>query len=679
MSREKLEALRKRKRLAELRAKKEGAPSTDSQEISQTESAKEGFIQGVTGGLSDEAIAATETGKQVLSDISASFMKNGLTGITEATPNIAETYEKHVAVEREEIEKARQANPLTFMASHVAGTGTSLAATMGLGYAVHGAKFAQSASGVFSGIGLHGFVSGIGHSEEDTIQGVINEGLDTAALGVAGEFAGPLLGGSRKALGEVVEKVVPSQFVKFLGGNIDKMPPSQVAKVQKVLDYQLDGKPIIGLLDSRKQIVEKLSKARQTEHLITSRILDTADDSKVALNAEDMFNEIYEEVIRPEMSSLNPDKRNTAGSVGKWLQGTFFNTTKEITTDPKTGAPLTKTLIANKNLNLKNLNQVKSDIYKKNKDVFTSQDVVLKDEQRLKLKVASLLRDRIEQEIGTKVDVLPPESLKAFQQANATYGALAETSDILEQSLTQDKGKNLISKVVGDGIQKYLGVSTVLASQASAPAAVVGATAMGLRALSQQPFVNKVLAKSADTIAKSIQSNPDKYSKIASRLASSTAISGEHFFDTLVTSAAQVDLMEQPLARSSEEVMRRQDSIITLVSSVNKAAGNQLREAIQNNDTAAIQMIMSGVSEQSKMGMVQPGLGWDGRAVTENDKAAVSSWLQGVKSSRQRMMLTTKFSKDGMIPEEMFAPVVEAPQMRMVAKKKKNKISNPEY
>ena len=242
------------------------------------------------------------------------------------------------------------------MAGHVTGTGASLAATMGLGYAVHGAKFATSASGVLSGIGLHGFVSGIGHSEEDTIQGVVNEGLDTAALSVAGEFAGPLVGGARRAIKGMADSVQPRSFIKFLGGNIDKMPPTQVSKVQRVLNYKLDEKPLVGMFTSRKEIAENIAKARQKEYLITSRILDTADNSKIPLDAEDMFNEIFDEVIRPELSSINPDKIRTASSVGKWLQGTFFNTTKEITTDPKTGNPLTKTLMANKNLTLKSLN-----------------------------------------------------------------------------------------------------------------------------------------------------------------------------------------------------------------------------------------------------------------------------------------------------------------------------------
>jgi len=324
------------------------------------------------------------------------------------------------------------------------------------------------------------------------------------------------------------------------------------------------------------------------------------------------------------------------------------------------------------------LNQVKSDIYKKNKDVFRSLEVEPKAEQRLKLKVANILRDRVEQEIGSKVDVLPPESLKAFQEANKNYGALAEASEILEESLTQDKGKNFITKAMNDGIQRYLGVSTVLASQASAPAAVAGATVMGLRSLSQQPWANKVLAKSANSVASAISKNPDKYNAIASRLASSAAISSEKFFDTFVASTAQVDLMEQPLARNTEEVIRRQDSIVTLASSLNKDLGDRLRKAIQNKNVGAIRQAMSLASSMAP-DMVQPGIGWDGMAITPQDNQAVQAYLQSVKSPRDRMMMSSKFAKDGMIPDSMFAKEEPMKMQQFVYTKRRNKVDKPEY
>ena len=98
--------------------------------------------------------------------------------------------------------------------------------------------------------------------------------------------------------------------------------------------------------------------------------------------------------------------------------------------------------------------------------------------------------------------------------------------------------------------------------------------------------------------------------------------------------------------------------------------------AIQKQDVNAIRQFMSTHGSGK---MIQPGIGWDGMAVTEQDNIAVQNFLQSVGSPRKRMMLTTQFGKDSMIPQEMYMPPQPEPMNQFIYRKKKNKVENPEY
>ena len=143
-----------------------------------------------------------------------------------------------------------------------------------------------------------------------------------------------------------------------------------------------------------------------------------------------------------------------------------------------------------------------------------------------------------------------------------------------------------------------------------------------------------------------------------------------------MSSAAKVNLTLEPLARSTQEVMRRKDDILTMLHSKDPKLATQLGLAIQKQNVNAIRQFMSTHGSGK---MIQPGIGWDGMAVTEQDKMAVRNFLQSVSSPRKRMMLTTQFGRDSMIPQEMFKPQKPEPMNQFIYRKKRNKIENPEY
>jgi hypothetical protein len=152
-------------------------------------------------------------------------------------------------------------------------------------------------------------------------------------------------------------------------------------------------------------------------------------------------------------------------------------------------------------------------------------------------------------------------------------------------------------------------------------------------------------------MSKALTKNQQKYNHIAGRLVSSVGISTDAFMDNLQVSAAEIELMENPVQRTSEDVIKRKDAILTIANNRDKEMASSLRDAIDRQDQAAIAGIMSTLALDSNK--VQEGIGFDGMAVTEQDQQEVGSWISRIKNPRKRMKLKSQFNKDFMVPEEM--------------------------
>ena len=71
-------------------------------------------------------------------------------GITDALPNISETYNKNLDQERLLLEQARKKHPYAFTAGDIAGSVLSTAATFGAGKLLHAGRALTSARGCTS-------------------------------------------------------------------------------------------------------------------------------------------------------------------------------------------------------------------------------------------------------------------------------------------------------------------------------------------------------------------------------------------------------------------------------------------------------------------------------------------------------------------------------------------------
>ena len=193
MSRERLEALRKKKRLAELRAKQGEQPTINTPvveekekdlDVSQADAILRGAGQGATLELLDEGIAVYKTGKEVVGEIAGGFMEQGLKGAVDAAPNIAETYRKHKEDETAHLQRLQEKHPYSYMGANAAGVVANAAATMGVSSYLYGAKVATSVKAGMGIFGGAGFIHGVGSSESDKLEDVLKEGQEGFMAGL---------------------------------------------------------------------------------------------------------------------------------------------------------------------------------------------------------------------------------------------------------------------------------------------------------------------------------------------------------------------------------------------------------------------------------------------------------------------------------------------------------------
>ena len=89
---------------------------------------------------------------------------------------------------------------------------------------------------------------------------------------------------------------------------------------------------------------------------------------------------------------------------------------------------------------------------------------------------------------------------------------------------------------------------------------------------------------------------------------------------------------------------------------------------------------MATLAEQSKSGIIQEGIGWDGHAVTESEVQKVESWISSIRDVRKRSNLSKQFGADRKLPEEMLqGSSGQTSPSQFIYQKARDKVRNPEY
>lgn len=654
-----------------------------SNEPTMADAMYKGGMQGLSFHMSDEASAAYDTTQHVLDSVAKHYSEIGAKGITDALPNIQEVYNKNLDKERLLIDQARKKYPMAFSASEIAGSIMSTAATWGAGGAFHAGR-ALSASKIGSIIGNSSIAAahGFGASEDETIAGMIEDTFKAGAIGTLGDVAGDKVG--RVAQG-ALDKVSTSSLLKYLrvkagttknslqsfGKNIDDW-------AQRILGYKAsDGKKLVNVFQKRSEMAERVATERAVQGNQMGAILNDIDtNTKVTIHHDQMYDDILENIFEGPNAlnlSLDRDEYKLANKLKEDVYHMFYHKPR---LDPKTKQILNPR--EPKEISLTQIHRYISRTYKKARKGLRSEDPNTEQYWQARMEIADIMHDHVDDIINTTGEIRQTPLFAQYAKHREAWGDLKETEKLLAASLKADPAEGFLNEVFTNAADKYVITAGVMGTKGGLPGADYAAAVAGLRAISSNRAFNAILGKSANIIASAIDRDPNKFGKLGSGMLVASSISSKALKDYIPYASAYVDLATTPVARSTREVIRRADSLLTIIDKANKPMAHKLRIAIEQGNDAEIAGIMSNLAQEDTAGIIEKGMGWEGKAVTDSDKQAVEGWLKQIPNSKKRMILTKKFQDEQMIPEEMTNPQLDTdPVNKFIKPAAKRGFRNP--
>lgn len=722
MSREELEKLRKRKRLAELEQKASGqASSTEGksfteigkeamtgpgapyagqgadapegeEEVTRQMAARFGMQNGLTGSWDENVRAAGSTVDDVLEAAATGFMKNGIQGTVDSLPDIKDTFDANLAAEKQIEAKAKEKYPFMYNMTDLAGTITGELGTFGLAKAVKGGKALKGFEALMAQTGF-GLVHGLGRTEEDTIEGMAKDTaieVGLATVPVAGQMVGKTKLGSKavQAVGQAAEKTMVPSFLRFLGAKVDTFEASVKEFGKEAVDV---AERVLGMTNSKGDKIINVKAPRKQVLLDVQREADAAGrQMKMLLVEADQINQKGEPMgVRHLYTKLKSELfHDQDGGVYKTLDkkkiGAFKNLEEEIYANlfdvsqdevEKVTGRVIKKNIPNDMLQFTTMHDYVSDQFRYSRGAMHMPASIGRDVMMARKKVAQITHEHLDNQIVTLADA---DLLNRYKDARTRFGDLKTVEDALDVSMGKDKAKEILRSMFRDKlfvVGSIAGTAGLSLQNPDHAKALGIASAMGMIATSRR--VNGFVAQSAARVAKAFKTNPDKYGNIAARLVAASSVSSEAFMDEMYLTSAKVDLMEKPLARTTEDVFKRRAQILTIVNDIDEEMGNNLRKAIDESNTTEIGSIMTQLSLKATPGLIQEGVGWDGIAWDPGTQEAVEKNLRKHLTPREQALLIPRFREDKKIPPEYYGKASPNPINRLTYMKRRNKISKP--
>lgn len=666
---------------------------TDEVEVTREMAARFGLQNGLMGSWDENVRAAGGTAAEMLEAGASNFMKRGMQGAVDAMPDLKETFDKHLTAEKEIEAKAREKYPYTYSMTDMAGILSGEAATFGMAKYL---KAGKALSGFETLAAQSGFslVHGLGRTEEDTIAGMAKDTaieVGVSSVPIAGQFLGKTKLGSKavKGVGELAEKSMIPSFLRFLGAkattlenSVKEFGKDAVELADRVLNYKnAKGDVIINPLANRKQVLADVEKEADAAGRVMKQILVEADEvnqkgvpmdarrlwSKLKLN---IFNDVSDGVYK----TLDQKKIAKYKALEEEVYTNLFNASEDEIVEEVIGAG--KKYIPNELLNFSNLHDYVSDQFRYARGAGKMADSIDKDVMMTRKRIAQTMHEHLDDQIAT---VGSPELLQKYTDARTKFGDLKTVETALDVSMGKDKAKEVMRTLFREKL--FVAGSIAASAGLGLQDPVVGSTlaiASGVGMLATSRRFNGIVSHGAARVASAFKSNPDKYGDLAAKLLAASSISGEAFTDELYLTSAKVDLMENPLARTSEDVFKRRSQLLAIVNEIDEKVANDLRKAIDESNTTEIGSIMTQLSQKSKPGLIQDGMGWDGIAWDPGTQEAVEKALRKNLTPREQTLLIPRFREDNKIPPEYYGKASPNPMNRIAYMARKNKITNPE-
>lgn len=667
-----------------------GSQMQDVENSNRAKAALGGLSQAPFG-VGDELASVAMATKDTIEATADAVDKQGMAGFNNILSTYKQSYNHHHNAINEELKQLEKDHPVIFNAADIAGT-------MGIGMLTGGStlysKAGASMIGRLSLIAGEGFLHGVGRSNAETLGGRLEggkEGFKTGAMfGAGGAVAGKV---ASKAAEKVGGKVGADRLVSFLSDSYKNFSKKVRGDTQEFAERMVNytdknGKSVLNVLHNAQDAQMSLRNAQKETYERLSNIYGEVDaNNLVKVDGNYVYKRLINKIVDPIVDFGD----NQIGS--RKLKSLQTRLKKRIDQDFLVPSPSNvkikqsdgteQILMTPMEANVSLLNRLKNDYFDEVKRVTTRSNdssAKLAESQYLE-KAAYELYDMVDEHMaqaGVKLTSKGGDDIyKMWKNESTKYRDLKAGAKLMQDKIDNNKGKGFVRRVFLDHWGKMsLGAGAAM-SVFGVPFGAVVATAGAVNMIASNPRINKATAMGLNKMSAAIKNNPDRYSKLASRLAVAAEVSDNAFYERLLEAGAEVDLMEAPLQRTMDDIVARQDSLMTMVDIHDPDISPMLRKAIAEGDSKNTGMLLTTSDVLSPY--IAPGLGWEGKALSNKDKAAVGEYIKKLKP-RERREATLQFKKDNKIPLKMLTgEEPKSAEANVLYQKAKDKIRNPEY
>lgn len=575
-----------------------------------------GALEGASFGFADEIGGGVKTAAGVLS---------GEVPFSE----VSEQYNKNRNLLREEFKNAKAQNPNSYLTGEIMG-GVSTTLIPGIGAA------AQSVKGAV-GIGAAGgALSGAGRSEEEDPQDILIDSLLGGAVGggfgAAGYGTGKLLQKGGEKLGKFLNKEGSKELMRALGfssktakGNLNRLVKSKGISKAEMLDEIVDevapdGSKIFSPMRSIDDQFEALEETVDAYGKTVGRAVSIVDDynAKPTIDPTDFRANLLSDLD----DMVNSDSAAIAKTSKKFID--------DLINPEQMQQPW----------NLKRLWSFRQKI---------DQATNFKTDGAIENQIKRRARTSLEKYLRQQMDAAPnvvADAVEGYSLAASKYSKLRTTQDAFYDNIVM-KEEGIIGALRKTVHFSGLGLGGAAGfAVAGTPGMLVGAT---LGRAAQKGIGGKVLGQ---TLIKA-GAAASKNTQYSQKLIQAAGRSAQAFEQALSIGEAMHDFTINKLPRSTEAVKKDFTKLYAVLNDVDPDLGKALQEAVANDDDAAIQGLMSQVAlDPIASKYIEPGIGWDGKAVTDGDIKDTEAMIKGSQaSSIQKAQLMAQFKSDRVIPQ----------------------------
>lgn len=458
---QRLDFLRKKKRLAELRAKKQ---SVQGSGISETESALRGGAQALTLGFADEIVGGIEA------------LWEQAKGNPEEFGNL---YKQFRDESRANFDKAREANPGSYIGTEI-GTGVATAFIPGLNVA-KGAK-AASVAAKAAGIGATG---GAGYSEGETVGEVAEDSLKGAAIGAGTAALAPVLGKGLAKVGRNAKGTAERLAARAVGAERGTIKKIGQANVQKAGRYALD-EGIVTPMASADDLVSRNQTAQG--------------------RGAKMMDEVYSSIDDVGASTFNP--LDVATKVDDELGGFYRSPINRGETKQLENTLESIMMRGDKNIPIKEAQTLKREL---GRVANWKNNLNITEKEKMARAAYGMVSDAIDDAVENGAKVIGKSSIDdTLARGKHLYSQSKTVENLLENKVAREQG----NKLMGLTDWFLLGAGAPVAA-ATGGASVPGTVAVLTAKKGLEKFGASTAAVASDKVAKALAKAPEAASKVA--------------------------------------------------------------------------------------------------------------------------------------------------------------------